>query len=622
MKRRARRAFYGHYFIYAAVCLIAGFIGTEFAGSLDSVTYYSRDAAEEQGAFFAPITDSRGMADVMTEILEGRTEEGRALSEQLEQEAISRSETGNPMLGRTRGVLSKVVNGITSGSFLVTIAEAVQSAVGSENLMILFFVGASFALSFCFWCFLENMFTVVSRRFFLEGRMYEKVSIQRFVYLLRVKKWLHVSWVMLVKTLFQTLWGLTVIGGFIKHYSYFLVPYILAENPGMGALEAISLSRRMMKGHKWQCFVFELSFLGWYLLGMVTFRLSELFYSNPYKVAAFSEFYSELRRLAKENNLPGAEALNDRYLFVRAEPQTLRAVYADVYEAEEEPEVMELHGVRGFFANWFGIIFSRSETEREYERQQARRIRADILKDAAEGYAYPGRLHPVPEEEKRKKIETLQYVRHYTVWSLILMFFCFSLIGWIWEVSLHFIMAGKFVNRGVLHGPWLPIYGSGGVLILLLLYRLRRKPVLEFISAVTLCGIVEYFTAYYLETVHGMKWWDYSGYFLNLHGRICAEGLLVFGIGGMAIVYVLAPMLDNLFRRIPGKITAILCAGLMSVFLVDLAWSSVHPNSGKGVAGQAAGDTGAQVGTVQDSGGRNSGTRNGAPRSSGARISS
>ena len=109
---------------------------------------------------------------------------------------------------------------------------------------------------------------------------------------------------------------------------------------------------------------------------------------------------------------------------------------------------------------------------------------------------------------------------------------------------------------------------------------------------------------------------------LNLHGRICAEGLLVFGIGGMAIVYVLAPMLDNLFRRIPGKITAILCAGLMSVFLVDLAWSSVHPNSGKGVTGQAAGDTGARVGAVQDSGGRNSGTRNGAPRSSGARISS
>ena len=173
---------------------------------------------------------------------------------------------------------------------------------------------------------------------------------------------------------------------------------------------------------------------------------------------------------------------------------------------------MELHGVRGFFANWFGIIFSRSETEREYERQQARWIRADILKDAAEGYAYPGRLHPVPEEEKRKKIETLQYVRHYTVWSLILMFFLFFPDRLDLGGQPSFYHGGKFVNRGVLHGPWLPIYGSGGVLILLLLYRLRRKPVLEFISAVTLCGIVEYFTAYYLETVHGMKWWDYSGY--------------------------------------------------------------------------------------------------------------
>ena len=41
------------------------------------------------------------------------------------------------------------------------------------------------------------------------------------------------------------------------------------------------------------------------------------------------------------------------------------------------------------------------------------------------------------------------------------------------------------------------------------------------------------------------KWWDYTGYFLNLHGRICAEGLLVFGVGGMAFVYVIAPLIDN-----------------------------------------------------------------------------
>ena len=59
-------------------------------------------------------------------------------------------------------------------------------------------------------------------------------------------------------------------------------------------------------------------------------------------------------------------------------------------------------------------------------------------------------------------------------------------------------------------------------------------------AIVVLCGVVEYFTSYYLEVTQGKKWWDYSGYFLNLNGRICAEGLLVFGVGGMAIVYALA----------------------------------------------------------------------------------
>ena len=162
---------------------------------------------------------------------------------------------------------------------------------------------------------------------------------------------------------------------------------------------------------------------------------------------------------------------------------------------------------------------------------------------------YPSRLDPIPEMAKRQKVETVHYMRHYTVWSLILLFFIFSCIGWVWEVSLHLVNDGEFVNRGVLHGPWLPIYGSGGVLILTVLNKFRKNPAAEFVAIVVLCGVVEYFTSYYLEVTQGKKWWDYSGYFLNLNGRICAEGLLVFGVGGMAIVYALAPVLDNFIRR-------------------------------------------------------------------------
>mgnify|MGYP000694838553 FL=1 len=123
------------------------------------------------------------------------------------------------------------------------------------------------------------------------------------------------------------------------------------------------------------------------------------------------------------------------------------------------------------------------------------------------------------------------------------MFFIFSCIGWLWEVSLHLITDGVFVNRGAMHGPWLPIYGSGGILILTLLKKFRDKPYLCFILIFVLCGFLEYTTSYVMEMNTGLKWWDYSGYFLNLDGRICAEGLCVFGIGGMAFIYVLAPVI-------------------------------------------------------------------------------
>ena len=124
----------------------------------------------------------------------------------------------------------------------------------------------------------------------------------------------------------------------------------------------------------------------------------------------------------------------------------------------------------------------------------------------------------------------------------------------------------------------------GGVLILVLLYRLRRWPLLEFGAAIVLCGLAEYFTSYYLELTHsGMRWWDYSGYFLNLNGRICAEGLFAFGVGGMAIVYFLAPAIDNRLRRLKPAVSAPLCAALLAVFIGDQIYSHYHPNMGRGI---------------------------------------
>lgn len=341
----------------------------------------------------------------------------------------------------------------------------------------------------------------------------------------------------------------------------------------------------MMKGHKLECFVYELSFILWEVLGTLTVGISNLLFLSPYKAAAFSEYYAELRRIAKENHLEGSDLMNDTYLFEAADKAVLREAYADVIAMDEMPEEeIPLTGFRGFLARVFGVTIFNRKDEEKFQAQEERKLKVAAMKNIIEGRSYPGRLSAIPESQKNKQVEHIHYLRHYSIPSLILLYFAFSLVGWLWEVSLHLITDGEFVNRGVLHGPWLPIYGTGAILILVLLNMFRKKPVLEFISTIIVCGCVEYFTAYYLELTHGgQKWWDYSGYFLNLHGRICAEGLLIFGIGGMAIAYVAAPLLDNFIRKIRFGILVPICVVLLGIFSVDQVYSKKHPNTGKGI---------------------------------------
>ena len=68
------------------------------------------------------------------------------------------------------------------------------------------------------------------RRVFLEGLTYDRVTPQRFVFLLRIRKWMKASWIMFVKYIYYLLWSLTLVGAFVKRYSYYMVPYIAAEN--------------------------------------------------------------------------------------------------------------------------------------------------------------------------------------------------------------------------------------------------------------------------------------------------------------------------------------------------------------------------------------------------------
>lgn len=590
MKKRAKQVVKKHYWLLLILCLGMALFGTEFSSTLNFVRTErtEMDSKTKENKNAIQYNSRLALDDILNDALDGHIDEAYGLANNLKLEEITQNSTVQKgiVLGRSRGVLADLVNNITSGYFLVVLLSAIESLGLSKNIIIALFIILSAIVLFLVWMFIKNVLQTILRRMFLECRLYDKVPFQRILFLAKVKKWCKVAVTLAMKVLFQTLWACTIIGGVIKRYSYYLVSYIVAENPDIGWKEAITLSRKMMDGYKWECFKLEMSFLLWDIAGFLTLGISDLFYTNAYKIATYTEFYVQVRLLAKKNGVKGTELLNDLYLYEKADALTLDEAYIDVlfmdYYLPKKTE--HLNGIKGFMARNLGITLYPRKEELQLETMQFEDAKFRLMQDALTGKGYPSRLFPIPEKEKDVKAGHINYMRRYSPISLILIFFVFCVTGWVWEVSLHLVADGTFVNRGMLHGPWIPIYGAGSLLILTLLYRLRKKPILEFTAIVILAGIIEYMTSYYTEELFsGKKWWDYQGYFLNLDGRICAEGLLTFGIGGMILVYLIAPMLDNYLRKMKTQIAVPICIILLSLFMIDQVYSFINPNTGHGI---------------------------------------
>ena len=102
----------------------------------------------------------------------------------------------------------------------------------------------------------------------------------------------------LLYTVFIGLWSLLfVIPGIVKSYSYAMTFYVLRDNPGMTATEAITESRRLMNGNKWRLFCLDLSFIGWAILCCLTFGILTL-WVNPYMQTARAAFYEDIKNNA------------------------------------------------------------------------------------------------------------------------------------------------------------------------------------------------------------------------------------------------------------------------------------------------------------------------------------
>jgi len=165
----------------------------------------------------------------------------------------------------------------------------------------------------------------------------------------------------------------------------------------------------------------------------------------------------------------------------------------------------------------------------------------------------------------------------------IFLFLTGALIGWLYEVILHIFTDGFFVNRGMLHGPWLPIYGIGCLVMVGLKKANGKRPVSYFLISMGACGVLEYMTSWAFEAIYHARWWDYSDCPFNLNGRIFLGGLIGFGAAGCLFVFALLPLLERLYRQIPKARRYRIAIVLIAVFLVDLLISMIAPNAGIGI---------------------------------------
>ena len=129
------------------------------------------------------------------------------------------------------------------------------------------------------------------------------------------------------------------------------------------------------------------------------------------------------------------------------------------------------------------------------------------------------------------------------------------------------------VDRGFLHGPWLPIYGFGGLIVDIFLVPVSSYPIVVFIAAVILTSVVEYIGSWGLEKIFSIKLWDYSRKKFNINGRVCLLNSTLFGIMSLFLVYVAYPWIEKALSAIPVLIARRTGELLRILFAVDLTLS-------------------------------------------------
>lgn len=161
----------------------------------------------------------------------------------------------------------------------------------------------------------------------------------------------------------------------------------------------------------------------------------------------------------------------------------------------------------------------------------------------------------------------------------VICFFIYCIIGWIYEVIWEFKVGNGFVNKGFLHGPYLPVYGFGMMTLYFILRKLLNKkegiwkvisPIFIFVSIMIIVSTIEYFTSVGLEKIFNMKLWDYSYDKFNLNGRISLRNSTLLTVGAELLLYIVQPILDKNIIKMKPLVQKNLAISIIIVMVVDL----------------------------------------------------
>ncbi len=151
-------------------------------------------------------------------------------------------------------------------------------------------------------------------------------------------------------------------------------------------------------------------------------------------------------------------------------------------------------------------------------------------------------------------------------WLFTFCFYC--MIGWLQESAIESLYHKKPINRGFLKGPYIPIYGVGGIILLLVTTPFRDNAFVVFFVAMAFCTVLEYFTGWLMETMFNKQFWDYSMFKLVYKNRISLVSSLFWGVMGLFMAYVVSYVTYFVIDHLPYQficVTAIIVPLIMTV---------------------------------------------------------